>query len=124
MINQKGESVSKDSTEFWGLPIKFEKGEQVIITTAEVVGRVEELAIDTSTGSVYYGVVYPYGSVYLNQTVGYDSDRAWITERALRKIKPKKSFLERFFEEHKEWYETTDLVNRQIESYSKLGNAK
>jgi hypothetical protein len=110
------------STEFWGLPINFEKGEQVIITTAEVTGCIEDIAIDTSTGSVYYGVVYPYGSVYLNQTVGYDSDRAWITERALRKIKPKKSFLERFFEEHEVFNEYVDLSLFNVDFFKRLNS--
>jgi hypothetical protein len=91
------------SSEFWGLPINFEKGDPVIITTAEIVGRIEDISIDTRNGFVYYGVAFPYGSVYVNQIIGYDADHAWITERALRKIKPKKSFFERFFEYVEDW---------------------
>jgi hypothetical protein len=124
MINQKGESVS---TEFWGVEIEFERGEKVIIDSAEVEAVVTDIQVNTCPDDcehqLLYGVEFPYGSVW-TQDCGYDADTKWVGPSDIRKIKPKKSFLERFFEEHKLWYETTDLVNRQIESYSKLGNAK
>lgn len=88
------------SQEFWGLPIEFEKGEKVIIDSAEVIGIVTDIQLNTSYidgHKVFYCVEFPHGSVW-TKNQGYDADNKWISQHRLRKIKPKKpSFFPNFF---------------------------
>jgi hypothetical protein len=118
------------NTEFWGVDVEYQEGEIVVIDSAEVKGVVQAVRLDSYTGAIEYLVQFPYGSVMIGDsgdindecanTGHYDDDEAWFSDGELRKIKPKKSFLERFFEEHKVFKDYVDLSHFNVDLFKKL----
>jgi hypothetical protein len=80
------------SKDFCGLHIEFDRGEEVIIDSADITGLVTDFFIDTFGETIRYGVVFKRGSVWTSNR-GYDANFIWLDGSDLRKINPKQPSL-------------------------------
>lgn len=77
------------------MPFEFDldlqRGEEVIIRSAEVKGKVVDVWVNTKFDEIRYRVIFKYGSVYVDY-FGYRTDEDWFTRDQLRKIEREDKF--------------------------------
>lgn len=99
--------------------LEFERDEMVIIRSAEVEGVVRHFCVNTLDASVYYWVIFPYGSVYTegNGYKGYSSSCGWFLGHQLRKIKSEEN------KSHVWTINLEDVIHRMIDKNKKIADA-
>ncbi|MCW5597663.1 MAG: hypothetical protein KIT59_00885 [Nitrosomonas sp.] len=93
--------------------LDLQRGEEVIIRSAEVKGEVVDAAVNTQNNETFYRVIFEYGSVYVDGC-GYETDEWWFERSQLRKIEQEE---DKF---HAWTINLEDVINRMLDRHKKI----